>query len=380
MSLFFITFFLLYGSIHLYVFLKARAAFSLAPIPAGALAFCMALLVVTPFFVRLLERSGQEPLARAMAFVGYTWMGAIFILFLLSLLADVVRLVVWVGGTAARTDVSRITQASTVTFLCVLLGAAAIVCYGYFEALQIRTEKIRMKTDKLPPGVTKLTIAQVSDIHLGLVVRKERLEAILAQVRAADPDIVVSTGDLVDGQINELSEVIEPLRALRPRLGKYAVTGNHEFYVGIGVTSDFLKKTGFRLLRGEGETVGGVLNIAGVDDIAGRPYGGYKEIPEKVMLSDLPRDRFTVLLKHRPLVDNDAVGLFDIQLSGHVHKGQIFPFQLAVRPFFRYLGGLYDLSGGSVLYVNRGSGTWGPPIRFLAPPEVTIIEIVQGAR
>ena len=101
-------------------------------------------------------------------------------------------------------------------------------------------------------------------------------------------------------------------------------------------------------------------------------------MPEKDLLSGLPKDKFTLFLKHRPDVEKSAVGLFDLQLSGHAHKGQIFPWTLLVRLVFPQIAGLYDLSSGSSLYVSRGSGTWGPPIRFLAPPEVTIIDIVPG--
>ena len=105
-----------------------------------------------------------------------------------------------------------------------------------------------------------------------------------------------------------------------------------------------------------------------------------KEGPEKDILSGLPRDKFTLLLKHRPVANKDALGLFDLQLSGHAHKGQIFPFTILVRLFFPMISGLYDLPSGSSLYVSRGSGTWGPPIRFLSPPEVTVIDIVPGKK
>ena len=131
------------------------------------------------------------------------------------------------------------------------------------------------------------------------------------------------------------------------------------------------------VLRGEGLVVHGVVNIAGVDDPAGKPFQ-YKDVPEKVLLSSLPRHLFTVLLKHRPVVDKDALGLFDLQLSGHTHKGQIYPFRYLTRLAFPLYTGYHELPGNAHLYVSRGSGTWGPPIRFLTPPEVTIIELVTN--
>jgi uncharacterized protein len=131
------------------------------------------------------------------------------------------------------------------------------------------------------------------------------------------------------------------------------------------------------MLRGEGVTIHGMVNIAGVDDPAGK-YFQIKKVSEKAVLSSLPGDLFTVLLKHPPVVDKEAMGLFDLQLSGHTHKGQIYPFRYLTRLAFPLYTGYHKLPGNGHLYVSRGSGTWGPPIRFLAPPEVTIIELVSN--
>jgi hypothetical protein len=165
-------------------------------------------------------------------------------------------------------------------------------------------------------------------------------------------------------------------REIKTPLGKYAVTGNHELYAGLDRSLDFTKKAGFRVLRGESASVEGLITIAGVDDPVVRGYSRSRDVPEKELLSGVPRDRFTLFLKHRPEVERSAVGLFDLQLSGHAHKGQIFPFSLIHRFIYDHLAGLYDLASGSRIYVSRGSGTWGPPIRFLAPPEVTVIDLV----
>jgi len=131
------------------------------------------------------------------------------------------------------------------------------------------------------------------------------------------------------------------------------------------------------VLRGEVRDPGGALVIAGVDDPAGRGFSlKGRADGERELLAGLSRDRFVLLLKHRPIVEEESLGLFDLQLSGHTHRGQIFPFNHIVDLYFPKSSGLHDL-GHSHLYVSRGSGTWGPPIRFLAPPEVTVIEIVN---
>ena len=122
------------------------------------------------------------------------------------------------------------------------------------------------------------------------------------------------------------------------------------------------------------------MTIVGVDDPAGSGLRKSDGEIERELLGKAPADRFTLLLKHRPDVEKDSAGLFDLQLSGHVHKGQVFPFRLFTRLFYPMYAGFYELSTGSHLYVSRGTGTWGPPIRFLAPPEVTLIELVHEDR
>ncbi len=120
-----------------------------------------------------------------------------------------------------------------------------------------------------------------------------------------------------------------------------------------------------------------IITIAGIDDEAGYSNGLNQELSEKSVLSKIPRDKFVLFLKHRPVLENEAMGLFDLQLSGHAHKGQIFPFSILTALSFPADSGLLKLNQGARLYVSRGSGTWGPPIRFLSPPEVTLIELVR---
>ncbi|GAB4543984.1 MAG: hypothetical protein Fur0020_13450 [Thermodesulfovibrionia bacterium] len=244
--------------------------------------------------------------------------------------------------------------------------------------MDVRTEVVTIRTNKLPDGIDRLRIVQLSDVHLGLIIRDGRLRRILDEVKRAVPDILVSTGDLVDGQMNELYGMDKILSEIKPKYGKFAITGNHEFYAGIKHAIDFTERSGFMVLRDEGLTVNGIINIVGVDDPAGKYYGISQRVTERGLLSSLPRDRFTVLLKHRPMVDKDALGLFDLQLSGHTHKGQIFPFSIITKLYYPVDAGSLRIMDNSYLYVSRGAGTWGPPIRFLSPPEVSVIDLIRG--
>ena len=300
-------------------------------------------------------------------------MGFLFLFVMAAFALDVWRLLAYLAEAVWKTDLNILKVSARQAFFLPLFAGVLAAGYGVIEALTIRTETLELKSPKI---TRPIRIAQISDVHLGLLVREGRLARILEKVKAASPDIFVSTGDLVDGQTDSLNGVGDLLREIKAPLGKFAVTGNHEAYAGLDRSLEFTKQAGFRVLRGEAATVDGLIQIAGVDDPAVRGYSRSREVTERELLSGLPRDRFTLLLKHRPQVEEGALGLFDLQLSGHAHKGQIFPFSLIHHVLFPYSAGLYDLSSGSRLYVSRGSGTWGPPIRFLAPPEVTVIDLL----
>ena len=365
----------IYGCVHTYVFLKIRRSFELGLPLSFLLALFMALMVAAPILVRLLEHQAQEGAARTLAYVGFTWMGLVFVFFTLSLVFDIYRLLHYLARLAWHSPLTHLIPTPGQFCLIALLLSMAVIAYGYAEALNIRSEHITINTAKLPEGMARFIIVQISDVHLGLIVGQARLARILEKIRMAAPDLLVSTGDLVDGQMDSLGPLAGLIRGLPTPHGKFAVTGNHEFYAGLDRALAFTEKAGFTLLRDQARTIDGMINIVGMDDPARGRYG-LPPSSEKALLENLPRDKFTLLLKHQPVVDAASTGLFDLQLSGHVHKGQIFPFSLATRLAYGLPTGLTKLEGGSLLYVSRGAGTWGPPVRFLAPPEVTVIDLV----
>jgi predicted MPP superfamily phosphohydrolase len=380
MSLFLLTFFLLYSGLHFYLFLKIKGAITFGTIPTILLLIFITAMISAPAVVRISEKHGFDVLARLLAQIGYTWMGIAFFFFSCLILFDIYRFLIYICVAIFNINVYAFSPSPRVAVVFSLLASLLISSYGYFEALNIHTETLTIKTSKIPKEIGNLTIVQISDVHLGLIVKENRLKRILKKVKQANPDILVSTGDLVDGQINNLKGLAELLNDINPKYGKFAITGNHEFYAGLDQALNFTKKAGFKILRGEALTVAGFIAIAGIDDPAGKYYGLSKDISEKTLLSGLNHEYFTVLLKHRPVVDNSASGLFDLQLSGHTHKGQLFPFSLITRLYFPKHAGFFPLLNNSYLYVSRGAGTWGPPIRILSAPEVTVIKLVHEDR
>lgn len=373
MSLFFIVFLLLYGCMHLYAYLHLRVLFSSS---TGRLHFSITLLLMVPapVVVRLAEHHGLPELAVLVGWVGYCWMGFVFLLVVVLSVCDLFRSISWL--------LRRGRPLSSDTFISrrrISIGAvtAAFICtlYGSWEAADIRTEHAVVHSPRITRAVR---LVQVSDVHLGVMIGKWRLKRMLAAVSEARPDIIVATGDLVDGQPHRLNGLSLMFRQLAPRCGMYAVLGNHEYYAGIDVSREFFQTAGFRLLRKEGVEIFPSFALYGVDDPAGAGWGDVSGSDESGLL---PRDNtrpFTLLLKHRPAVHPESRGHFDLQLSGHVHKGQIFPFNLLTYLSFPVRAGANLLEGGSMLYVSRGTGTWGPPVRFLAPPEVTVIDIIPA--
>ena len=392
MSLFLLTFLLLYSSLHLYLFLKIKGAFALGMGMALVIVVFMVVMVAAPILVHVLERYRWEAFARLFSYVGYSWLGLIFLFCSCALIVDFYRLLIFAAGGLLRTDLSTITLSTRLAFFIPALVSMSIFTYGLFEAGAIRLEQVTITTPKVPREMGTFTICQISDVHLGLIVREERLTKIINLIKQARPDVLVSTGDLVDGQIDDMGGLARLLQAINPPYGKFAITGNHEFYAGLNQALRFTGQSGFTVLRGEAKAVAGFMTIAGVDDPAGKAFGLVPVPSEQALLAAVPRGRFTLLLKHRPVVDKKAENLFDLQLSGHTHKGQIFPFSLFVklstigsRTNFSSEAGLVHLGQrrqgrfrDSLLYVSRGTGTWGPPIRFLARPEVTIIKLVHG--
>ncbi len=375
MSLFLTVFFVLYACMHWYAFIIARAAFAFGAATGTVLVLFMLVMILMPFIIHYLEKYGLDAAARPASFAGYTWIGVLFLFCSAALPLDCYRLSVRAAGFFSGQNPAQFSISDYYLFIAALTLSLSASVYGYFEAGHIRTERLVIRTPKISQETGSIRIVQISDVHLGLIVREERLKKILDAVKKADPDILVSTGDLVDGQISRLNGLAAMLEEITPRYGKFAITGNHEFYAGLEQSLKFTEEAGFTMLRGSAAT--GPITIAGIDDPTAKAFG-LSSVPEQTLLRQLRGNTFVLLLKHRPLVDRDSTGLFDLQLSGHVHKGQIFPFSILTKIYYPVYAGYKKLPGNTHLYVSRGSGTWGPPIRFLSPPEVTVIELVHG--
>lgn len=370
MTLFLLVFLAVYSLFHALFYSRVRILLPDKGPYHLLLVIFLGLMIVAPICARLLEKNGHELPARIAAHIGYIWMGYIYYAFWLFLLVGLAGAICRLLNFALGSSLPLFQGGKTAL---VVMGLSVLInIYGFCEARWIRVERIVIRTAKLPAGIDHLRIAQISDIHLGLLVWNGALSSILDKVKAATPDILVSTGDLVDGNIAEPEKLSAVFGTIECRYGKYAVTGNHEAYAGLEQCIDAERRLGFVMLRGEMKNVENIINIAGVDD----PAAGSPD-DEPAMLARGGNGLFTLLLKHRPDVRSESLGLFDLQLSGHTHFGQLYPFRYFSERVYPLQNGPYYLDKGSVEYTSRGSGTWGPPIRVLASPEVTIIDLVR---
>ena len=370
MKLFLLLFLLIYAGVHSLVFWGIHPLVKAHPALPTLTWIWMAGMIAAPLLARYAEQVGQETLARALAWVGFSWMGAIFIAFSLFALIGVWELISLLINHLLP-NLPDLSLHGAITSTLVLLTVIGASFYGLYEANNLRVERVRILTTKLPPGTAPIRIAQISDLHLGMLHREEALAPIISRLQDLQPDLLVATGDIVDAQINHLDGLVGLWRQFDPPLGKFAVTGNHEYYAGLEQALDFLQRSGFQVLRNREQQVGELLKLVGVDDPArGRIQDEQKALGER-------SERFTLLLKHRPQVESGSAGKFDLQLSGHTHRGQIFPFNLLTALEYPLQDGLYPLARGQYLYTSRGTGTWGPPMRILSPPEITLFEIVS---
>ncbi|MFE5729759.1 metallophosphoesterase [Streptomyces sp. NPDC056528] len=279
-------------------------------------------------------------------------------------------------GPADLTDPSRRLFVSRVVGGAAAAVALGTVGHGTYGVLRgPRVKRVTVPLAKIPRAAHGYRIAVVSDIHLGPILGRAHTERIVDTINSTQPDLIAVVGDLVDGTVADLGSAAEPLARLRARHGSFFVTGNHEYFSGADAWVDHVRELGLRPLRNERLEIAAGFDLAGVDDVAGESEGRGPDFGRA--LGDRDRARAAVLLAHQPIVVHDAVrhGV-DLQLSGHTHGGQLWPGNLLAELANPTVAGL-ERYGDTQLYVSRGAGAWGPPVRVGAPSDITVVELAS---
>jgi predicted MPP superfamily phosphohydrolase len=369
--------------VHAYVALRLLPGVFAASgaVPAAMLAVLLAVSAgLVPLALR--RRKGKrtpEEIRRSdmLAWASLTLMGLFSSLFVLTVVRDAVVLVLLVARLAGAkvSDHWLDLSASAVVGLALLVTLAGF--YNARKSPRVKTVDIPLKD--LPPALQGFKIAQISDMHVGPTIKRPAMKYVVAKINQLQVDVVAITGDLVDGNVYELSRHVAPLAGLRSSHGTFFVTGNHEYYSGVHPWLKYLPTLGVRVLLNEHVIIlhkHAPIVIAGVTDYSAASYDTSHRTDVALAITGAPRAAVKVLLAHQPRSSTAAEQAgFDLQLSGHTHGGQFLPWNFFVRFQQPFTAGLHRVKD-MLIYVSRGTGYWGPPKRFGSPSEITLLRLV----
>ena len=346
-----------------------------------SLAFILSLLPLLPIVLRM--NGNESKILDKVSLIGYTSLGFFTLSFLIFLMKDFSQQIFlffsrYFENNEPIVDSKRDFLRKTVNLGIISLSGAATL-YGFRQARNgpsIIYQDIYLKN--LPKEFDKFSIAQISDLHVGPTIKRPYVELVLNEISHLNPDLIAITGDLVDGSVRHLRSDLEPLAEMIAPYGTFFATGNHEYYSGVDQWLDETDRLGMKNLVNSNE----ILNIknskialAGVTDYRAQTIKKSHKTDPKKALKSLPDDIVKVVLAHQPAsIFKVHEAKADLQLSGHTHGGQFWPFTYPTRWANPYLEGLHN-HNGTQIYVNRGTGYWGPPLRLGVLSEITMIRL-----
>ncbi|MCA9666645.1 MAG: metallophosphoesterase [Myxococcales bacterium] len=374
------------GGMHYYVWLRLVRDTGLPRGMRLALTVLLLLLLVSIPVVLFVRRQVDVATSQTMLVPFRFWLGFIVVCFVFVLGADIARWIVILVGKLSSSGSGGAEQAADparrVFLSRIFAGAAAggALVSGVLSVRgamsNVRIKRLEVTLARLPAALDGLRIAQLSDLHIGPTLGRDWLSGIVERTNALSADLICITGDLVDGSVSKLEKDVEPLGKLSAKQGVYFVTGNHEYYSGAESWCRHVTSLGIKVLRNERVEIrrgDAALDLAGIDDRSAFGAGHGPDIDRACAGRDASRE--LVLLAHQPRQIEDAVrhGV-GLQLSGHTHGGQIWPWHYAVYLQQPYLKGLHA-RGETQIYISEGTGFWGPPLRFGSTAEITEITL-----
>lgn len=360
-----------YGSGHVYVLRRLRPVLPDRRGLRFALYAAVALLALSFLGGRMLERVHISVVSKALVWAGSVWMAVVVYAFLATLVCDLVRLAHRVRPFLPET----LTPRRVVFGLGVVIALA--VSAGAANAALVQTPVYDVPVGKRAGTLRELRVVVASDIHLGTVVGKQRFGRIVQAIQSLKPDVILLAGDVIDEDLAPVlaEDVGDHLRDLRAPFGVFAVTGNHEYIGGVDRAVAYLEEHGIRMLRDAAVEVAGAFTVVGRDDVSAERFGSPARRPLKEIMAKVDRTKPVLLLDHQPRDFGPALeeGV-DLQVSGHTHHGQLWPFSLVTRAAYELSWGL-ERRGSTHFYVSCGAGTWGPPVRLGNSPEVVLLKL-----
>lgn len=362
--------------VNLYIFSRTKGIFPESNTGFWLTTLLFWLVAFSYLIGRMLERSGAMTLAEPIIKTGSYWLGAMVYLTLLFLLVDIVR---GLNGLFNISDVLRFNWAETTgrtVIVAVYALSAVILVAGYFSAKipVVRTQAVKIEKP-VPDGMQKVVLA--SDIHLGMMISNGRLKRLVKTVNDQDADLVLLAGDVFDEDLGAVvkNNMGDQLKKLKARYGVYAILGNHEFYGDADTAEKYLKDHRIIVLRDSVAVTENGLTIVGREDITRENMTGKKRQTLEELLRETNTDSPLIVMDHQPynLADVSKHNV-DLQVSGHTHNGQMWPFNYITGALFE-IGKGYGKIANTHFYVSSGFGTWGPPIRTNSRSEIVALEI-----
>ena len=378
--IFFAIVFLVNLVVNIYIFSRTKALFPAQGWAWWSAAILFWLMAFAYMTGRFTERAGPMWLAEPFVTLGSWWLGAMLYLTLLFLLADILR---GLNHLTGITDVFRFSWNSgkgSVAVVTIYALTAIILAAGYYNARMPVVRWQAVQLDKPVPG-GKQRVVLVSDIHLGMMISNGRLDTLVSLVNRQQPDIVLLAGDVFD---EDLGPVIENnkgdlLKNIRATYGVYAVLGNHEFYGNAAAAEQYLTDHRITVLRDSVAVLPNGIQIAGREDITGENMYGKPRKSLDELMSGINQENPVLLIDHQPYRLTEVGGYpVDLQVSGHTHHGQMWPFNYITSAIFEISRG-YGRIGNTHFYVSSGYGTWGPPIRTNTRSEIVVLEITGNS-
>jgi predicted MPP superfamily phosphohydrolase len=367
------------GLIHWFLYARLVTALEItAPGLLWGLRLLTAFLAVSYILARVWEKSLPEFLVHAFHWVASLWIGLMWELLWLTLLFFLAKVVLSAAGVWGKLDPATVVTLGLYSAISVISVAVLLCGWGMKNAFgPARVIEVKVPVKHMTPELKGLRIVLASDIHAGVIIGPREVGKIAAEINAQKPDLVLLAGDLVDRSADDIMHLADAFREIKAPLGVFGTTGNHEYYAGLEGTLTFCRAAGIRMLMNEKVELPGGLVIAGIEDRTAISMHRSRPSVEQ-FLSDIPPDKAVILMNHQPETHEAlAAGKAgaDLVVSGHTHGGQLFPFTLLTRSTYRFHHGYYSLDGHGHIIISNGIGSWGPPMRLEAPPELVVITL-----
>jgi hypothetical protein len=375
--IFFSIVFSIYGLINFYIFLRGLQA--IANDASLHAFYIVVFLVLSLSFIvgRFVERVNLSWFSAALVWLGSLWLAAMVYFLLFVVAIDLLRVINYFIPFFPAFLTEDIAQTKGVAMLIVSALVAIIVLAGFLNARRPRVKILNLSIPKNGHPMKAMNLVAVSDIHLGTIVCKSRLEKIISEINKLRPDLVLLPGDVVDEDVAPVikQNLGETLRTIRSRFGVVAITGNHEYIGGADAACRYLMEHGITILRDSSIKINDSVYVVGREDFSSNRFSGRRRKSLQELLASIDQSYPVILMDHQPFrLEEAASHGIDLQISGHTHHGQLWPFNFITKKVYELSWG-YKKKGATHVYVSCGVGTWGPPVRTGSHPEIVNIQL-----